>query len=123
MSCLDQKEGTPENQVRFVCYTLQDNPADKGKAGASGSAVLASVEFEPAGTGSSSLELGDVKVLDVSGTALVVQTENATINVKGNGAGQNWMLWAGVGAIAVVAALAAMTVIVIRRRRSIHVPA
>jgi hypothetical protein len=98
--------------VRFSCVTLGADPP----TGVSGEGILAVVEFESIGDGSSPLTLDRVTLARPNSTEIFVSSlEDGSYNASDDGGSATWFYVAVIGGAVVVAGVATM---VYRARRS-----
>jgi hypothetical protein len=100
--------------IRYTCVTLRPTPA-----GPDGSGKLATVYLKAIGSGKTNLTLDHVKanLADDSATEIALSVQNAPIDVKGNGGGMAWWVWAVIVAGGVIVGLAAVGGVLVLRTR------
>jgi hypothetical protein len=109
-----QEERTPENEVRYGCFTLGT------EQGPNGAGVLATVEFEGEGDGQSALELDQVIITDQGNpvTRIPFELENGAVTVEGSGGGFPWLLIAIIGGVAALVVIGAAAGLRVARSRT-----
>jgi len=103
---------TPQGAIDFTCVTLGSTPE-----GPTGSGELATVTFQPTGSGTSPLHFDLLILADPPANELPSQAEDASITVEGTeDDGFPWLLWGPViGGVALVLAAAGAAVLWSRR--------
>ena len=103
---------TPQGAIDFTCVTLGSTPE-----GPTGSGELATVTFQPLGSGTSPLHFDLLILADPPANPLPAQAQDASITVGGTeDGGFRWVLWGPViGGVAL--ALAAAGAVVLWSRR------
>jgi hypothetical protein len=103
-----------DNAIRYACVTLGDEPAE----GAAGSGLLATFFFIPNEGGSTTLEFTRAQLATPMGDGIDTTWEPGQIVIGSNDSGNRWAMWAAIGGVAAVGAVAVAGFSMYRRRRA-----